>query len=84
MSMYGANPEQLARLGSTLKHQIDTINTWSARSPQRLAAPHGWVRPAINSRATGTQHFARHSIVSGRHSMPPGKIACCVPKTFSG
>jgi len=26
MSMYGANPEQLATLGRTLSNQIDTIN----------------------------------------------------------
>ncbi|MEI7618395.1 MAG: hypothetical protein WCK14_07215 [Actinomycetota bacterium] len=45
MSMYGANPEQLARLGSTLKHQIDTINTLVSTVTSALGGT-TWVGPA--------------------------------------
>ena len=45
MSMYGANPEQLARLGSTLKHQIDTINTLVRTVTSALGGT-TWVGPA--------------------------------------
>ncbi|CAB4686629.1 MAG: hypothetical protein F2659_02590 [Actinobacteria bacterium] len=45
MSMYGANPEQLARLGSTMKHQIDTINTLVSTVTSALGGT-TWVGPA--------------------------------------
>lgn len=45
MSMYGANPEQLARLGSTMKHQIDTINTLISTVTSALGGT-TWVGPA--------------------------------------
>jgi len=43
--MYGANPEQLARLGSTMKHQIDTINTLVSTVTSALGGT-TWVGPA--------------------------------------
>jgi len=45
MSMYGANPEPLARLGSTMKHQIDTINTLVSTVTSALGGT-TWVGPA--------------------------------------
>ena len=45
MSMYGANPEQLARLGTTLKHQMETINTVMSTVSSVLGGT-TWVGPA--------------------------------------
>lgn len=45
MSMYGANPEQLAALGSTLKQQIAPIDTLIATVSSVLGGT-TWVGPA--------------------------------------
>jgi hypothetical protein len=44
MSMYGANPEQLARLGTTLKHQMDSINSVMSTVSSALGGT-TWVGP---------------------------------------
>lgn len=45
MSLYGANPEQLARLGTTLKHQMEAINTVMSTVSSVLGAT-TWLGPA--------------------------------------
>lgn len=45
MSMYGANPEQLASLGRSLKHQIESINGVMSAVSSALGAT-TWVGPA--------------------------------------
>ncbi len=45
MSMYGANPEQLASLGSTMKSQIEPINGLIATVTSVLANT-TWLGPA--------------------------------------
>ncbi|CAB4884870.1 unannotated protein [freshwater metagenome] len=45
MSMYGANPEQLARLGTTLKQQMETINSLMGTVTSVLGGT-TWVGPA--------------------------------------
>ena len=63
MSMYGANPEQLAGLGTTLNRQIDTImqvmsavdgalggTTWQGPARERFADEwNGSFKQALNS-----------------------------------
>lgn len=45
MTMYGANPEQLAKLGTTLKQQMETINSLMSTVSSVLAGT-TWVGPA--------------------------------------
>ena len=45
MSMYGANPEQLAHLGRTLTRQIDVINQLTSQVDGVLAGT-AWQGPA--------------------------------------
>lgn len=45
MTMYGANPEQLAKLGTTLKQQIETINSLMSTVSSVLGGT-TWVGPA--------------------------------------
>ncbi len=45
MAMYGANPEQLTKLGTTLKHQIDSINSVMSTVSSVLGGT-SWVGPA--------------------------------------
>ena len=45
MTMYGANPEQLAKLGTTLKQQIETINSMMSTVSSVLGGT-TWVGPA--------------------------------------
>ena len=45
MTMYGANPEQLAKLGTTLKQQIETINSLMNTVSSVLGGT-TWVGPA--------------------------------------
>ena len=45
MSMYGANPEQLTNLGTTMKHQIEPINSVIATVNSVLANT-TWTGPA--------------------------------------
>ncbi len=45
MTMYGANPEQLTRLGTTLKRQIDSINSVMSTVSSVLGGT-TWVGPS--------------------------------------
>lgn len=45
MTMYGANPEQLASLGRTLRHQITTIESVMSTVSSMLSGT-TWVGPA--------------------------------------
>ena len=45
MTMYGANPEHLAKLGTTLKQQIETINSLMSTVSSVLGGT-TWVGPA--------------------------------------
>ncbi len=54
-NLYGANPEQLEQLGTTLKRQIESINSvMSTVTGRARGARPGWARPATGSSPTGT------------------------------
>ena len=54
MTMYGANPEQLTNLGSTLNRQIDTI-TQVMSTVDGVLNGTAWTGPARESLAPSTR-----------------------------
>ena len=71
MSMYGANPEQLATLGRTLNNQIEAINQLMSTVDGVLNGT-AWTGPARDrSVRTGTARSSRPSTVSTRRSGRP-------------
>ena len=68
MTMYGANPEQLTNLGTTLNRQIDTISQVMSTVDGVLNGTHGPGPPATGSSRTGTAVSSRRSASSTRRS----------------
>ena len=80
MSMYGANPEQLATLGRTLTNQIEAIDQLMSTVDgvlERHRVDGTGPRP-LRVR-TGTARSSRPSTVSTRRSRRPGTTASPAP-----